>query len=191
MQRENRQRDTRHPKPLRWVSPREGPAPSVSNYTCEYFAALRLLRIPFIIISTDKVTHTHTHTPRPHSYLFNQPLRRANYGNQGSIFVWCNILVGWAHVFTNGMSFCGFGGCDSPNIHSGVIRPFIFCNPERTILYAPRSISDFFCEWGQDVVQFCPPILGDQICWNKRAPIAAYRFTVQHIPKECVRLGYT
>ena len=50
------------PKPLRRASPWEGPASSVSNYMCEYSAALRPRRIPFIMISTVTHTHTHTHT---------------------------------------------------------------------------------------------------------------------------------
>lgn len=87
-------------------------------------------------LHNDLHRRTHTHArPKPHSCCFNQSLRRANYGTQESILVCCNIHVGWSRVFTNGMSFSGFNGCDSHNIHRGVIRSLIFCNPDRTTPY--------------------------------------------------------
>lgn len=54
------------PKPPRRASPWEGPAPSVSNYMCEYSAAPRPRRIPFIMISTVSLSHSHTHQNHIH-----------------------------------------------------------------------------------------------------------------------------
>lgn len=82
------------------------------------------------------------------------------------------------------MSFSGLNGCGSHSIHSGVIRPFIFCNPDRTISYTSRSISN--CFWMRTG---CGVILSSHFV--KSDLIAAYLLTVQHILNKSTHLGYT